>query len=71
MACIEALHYGLFAWGACHALTGFELENEQARRAVTPATVIDRLRAVPGASAVGAALSTLLSSNTYRVWGNR
>jgi hypothetical protein len=70
MACIEALHYGIFAWCSSRALTGFDLANERDRRAVNPATALDRLRDVPDASAVASALGTLLASATYYVWGN-
>lgn len=49
MASLEALHYGVHAWGACRGLTGFVLNSDRdRRRAVPKATLIAVQRSVDG-----------------------
>jgi hypothetical protein len=70
MACLETLHYGIFAWGACRQLAGFSLATEEARRKAVPKTVRDRLGGVPDAGALVSALEKLKGSDTYLEWVN-
>jgi hypothetical protein len=65
VACLEAFHYGIYAWGACRQLGNFSLSDENARRHVSVKSTLAAVRALPDAQDVGEALSLVHGARTY------
>lgn len=65
VACLEALHYGIYAWGACRQLRGFALSTEKARRKVCDSRTLAAVSEVEGTKALADALNHMQTSDPY------
>jgi hypothetical protein len=66
VACMESLHYGVYAWGACRKLQGFSLSDEGSRKAVNEKSVLSALTVLRDARAIADALKAIQALETYK-----